>query len=123
MLSLIGLADVLEQELKHCFLRFLAVVWTVQRMHCQLSLAFETPHFTFALTPLLLRCSINCLKPEEILPGKEHKRLVPKSGTKGPIAFLGEANFLTRLPSECLGMSVDWNTRLLFIPVGKKDAG
>lgn len=37
MLSLIGLADALEQELEHRFLRFLAVVWTVQRMHCQLS--------------------------------------------------------------------------------------
>lgn len=35
MLFLLGL-DVLEQELEHCF-RFLAVVWTVQRMHCQLS--------------------------------------------------------------------------------------
>jgi len=60
--------------------------------------------------------------PEEILPGKEYKRSVTKCGTKGPLAFLGEANFLTLLPSECLGMSVHCNTRLLFIPVGKKVA-
>lgn len=86
-------------------------------------LAIETPHCTFALMPLLLRCNINYLNPEEILPGQEHKRSVPKSGTKGPIAFLGEANFLAVLPSESLGKSVDWNTRLLFIPVGKKMQG
>jgi len=36
MLSLIDLADAAEQELERCFLQFLAVVWTVQRMHHQL---------------------------------------------------------------------------------------
>lgn len=70
--SLVVLADVLQQELGHLFLMFLAVAWTVQSPSALPAfLAMETAHFTFVL--ILLRCSIHCLNPEEILLGKEYK--------------------------------------------------
>lgn len=74
LISLVVVADVLQQELEHLFLTFLAVAWTVRSPGTLPAfLAIETPHFTFALMPLLLRCSIRCLNPEEILLGKEYK--------------------------------------------------
>lgn len=74
LISLVVVADVLQLELEHLFLTFLAVAWTVQSTSALPAfLAIETPHFTFALIPLLLRCSICCLNPEEILLGKEYK--------------------------------------------------
>lgn len=73
-ISLIVLVDVLQQELEHLFLIFLTVAWTVQSSSALPAfLAVETAHFTFALMPLLLRCSIHCLNPEEILLGTECK--------------------------------------------------
>lgn len=73
-ISSIVLVDVLQQELEHLFLMFLAVVWTVQSPSAVPAfLAMKTTHFTFALMPLLLRCSIHCLNPEEIMLGKEYK--------------------------------------------------
>lgn len=72
-ISLIVLVDVLQQELEHLFLMFLAVAWTVQSPSTLPAFpAMETAHFTFALMPLLLTCSIH-LNPEEILLGKEYK--------------------------------------------------
>lgn len=73
-ISLIVLVDVFQQELEHLFLLFLAVAWTVQSPSTLPAFpAMETAYFTFALMPLLLRCSIHCLNPEEILLGKEYK--------------------------------------------------
>lgn len=114
-ISLIVLVDVLQHlELEHLFLMFLAVAWTVQSPSALPAfLVVDTAHFTFALMPLLLRCSTHCLNPEEILLGKEYKRYVPKFSSRRPFAFPGESSFLPPLPSECLEMSIDCNARLL----------